>query len=133
MLLSFSESLFSSFFQLRSVIVKLITDPVNGKEDQHCTFYGLLRKTGIDSFYSLYHSGLVGAGAEVKEESARGLSELIVHCPPEALAPVAVKLTGPLVRAASERLTPTLKAAILNTLRQVHSFDLLNLGFILIY
>lgn len=96
---------------------KLITDPVNGKEDKYVVLYGLSRRNALDSFYPVYHLGLISPVADIKELSARGLGELIAHCPSEALKSVAVKLTGPLIRAAAERVPPAVKTALLNTLR----------------
>lgn len=103
---------------MRSVISKLMTDPVSGKVESTFILEGLSSKDGLDVIYSLYHTGIVlSTSIEVKELSANGLSDVIAHCPSNVLNLVAVKMAGPLIRASVDRFPSSVKAAIIDTLR----------------
>eukprot|EP00887_Chlorella_sp_A99_P001205 scaffold14.g1205.t1 len=65
----------------------------------------------------IYLQGVLqGASAELREQSAEGLGELVEVTGEEALKPFVVQITGPLIRIMGDRFPWQIKAAILHTL-----------------
>jgi hypothetical protein len=59
----------------------------------------------------------------VKEAAAQGLSEILPYYPVDVLKQVAVKITGPLIRATIERISARWKIIILRTLTLVSFYN----------
>ncbi|KAH9290137.1 hypothetical protein KI387_034254, partial [Taxus chinensis] len=60
--------------------------------------------------------GLMSGSAELREQAAEGLGELIDVTSENALKPFVVPITGPLIRIIGDRFPWQVKSAILSTL-----------------
>ena len=64
----------------------------------------------------IFREALLNASADVKEQAALGMGELIVLSNTEALKPSVIHVTGPLIRILGDRYGPDVKVAVLDTL-----------------
>lgn len=64
----------------------------------------------------IFREGILNGAAEMKEQAAVGLGELINLTSAEALKPSVVNITGPLIRILGDRFTWNVKVAVLETL-----------------
>jgi HEAT repeat protein len=71
---------------------------------------------GIDPILPMFLNGLMFGSAELREQSASGLGDLINLTSEEALKPFVIQITGPLIRVIGDRFNWEVKAAILQTL-----------------
>jgi hypothetical protein len=77
---------------------------------------GLNITKGLEPWLPLYQHALMHGGADIRESAAAGIGELVNLTSAKALQPMLIKLTGPLIRIAGDRIPGTVKAAILRTL-----------------
>ncbi|OLP89565.1 Translational activator GCN1 [Symbiodinium microadriaticum] len=78
---------------------------------------GLCDHKGLEPLYPIYQHGLMYGTAEARELAAKGLGELVNHTTEKALAPYAVKITGPLIRIVGDKFPGNVKKAIVDTLQ----------------
>ena len=71
---------------------------------------------GINPLLPIFREALLNGGADLKEQAAIGMGELISLSSPEALRPSVVHITGPLIRILGDRYGPNVKTAVLDTL-----------------
>ncbi|CAG7827579.1 unnamed protein product [Allacma fusca] len=80
------------------------------------TLPGLCLPKGINPVLPIFREALLNGGAELKEQAAIGMGELISLSSAEALKPSVVHITGPLIRILGDRYGPNVKTAVLDTL-----------------
>ncbi|CAE7661943.1 ILA [Symbiodinium sp. CCMP2592] len=102
---------------VRSAVLSLITDSQTKKEDPDIFLPGLCDHKGLEPLYPIYQHGLMYGTAEARELAAKGLGELVNHTTEKALAPYAVKITGPLIRIVGDKFPGNVKKAIVDTLQ----------------
>ena len=61
----------------------------------------------------------MNGSAEVREQAANGLGDVVSLTSEPALSPFVIKITGPLIRIVGDRFPPLVKTAILHTLRKL--------------
>jgi len=76
---------------------------------------------GLEALFPIYQRALLNGNAEARESAATGIGELVQLASDEALKPLWVKLTGPLIRVVADKFPWNIKAAILKTLSLVIS------------
>jgi hypothetical protein len=76
---------------------------------------------GLEALFPIYQRALLNGNAESRESAATGIGELVQLASDEALKPLWVKLTGPLIRVVADKFPWNIKAAILKTLSLVIS------------
>ncbi|CAG8475625.1 4963_t:CDS:10 [Paraglomus occultum] len=77
---------------------------------------GFCLPKGISPILPIFSQGLMYGTAEIREQAALGIGDLIQRTAAEALRPFVTQITGPLIRIIGERYPPQVKAAILQTL-----------------
>ncbi|CAG8500654.1 3053_t:CDS:10 [Acaulospora colombiana] len=77
---------------------------------------GFCLPKGISPILPIFLHGLMYGTAEIRENSALGIGDLIQRTSADALKPFVTQITGPLIRIIGERYPPQVKAAILQTL-----------------
>lgn len=77
---------------------------------------GFCLPKGISPILPIFLQGLMYGTAEIREQSALGIGDLIQKTSAEALRPFVTQITGPLIRIIGDRYPPQVKAAILYTL-----------------
>lgn len=92
--------------------VKFVADDIKGDElPGFC-----LPKKGIAPILPIFREGILNGSPEFKEQSAKGLGEVINLTSAAALRPFVVNITGPLIRILGDRFTWNVKVAVLETL-----------------
>ena len=81
-----------------------------------CSHYGSLSFQGIAPILPIFREGILNGSPEFKEQSAKGLGEVINLTSAAALRPFVVNITGPLIRILGDRFTWNVKVAVLETL-----------------
>ncbi|CAG8528815.1 4749_t:CDS:10 [Funneliformis caledonium] len=77
---------------------------------------GFCLPKGISPILPIFLQGLMYGTAEIREQSALGIGDLIQRTSAEALRSFVTQITGPLIRIIGDRYPPQVKAAILHTL-----------------
>lgn len=77
---------------------------------------GLCLPKGLDALLPVYQRALMHGAPDARESAATGIGELVELTSPEALKPLYVKITGPLIRVMADKFPWGVKAAILRTL-----------------
>ncbi|KAJ3031271.1 translational activator of GCN4 [Rhizophlyctis rosea] len=77
---------------------------------------GFCLPKGIAPLLPIFSNGLMYGSADIREQSALGLGDLVRRTSPEALRPFVTQITGPLIRVIGDRFPPGVKSAILQTL-----------------
>eukprot|EP00850_Spirogloea_muscicola_P013326 SM000090S24288 [mRNA] locus=s90:11304:31514:- [translate_table: standard] len=77
---------------------------------------GFTLPKALQPVLQIYLQGLMSGSAELREQSAEGLGELISLTSDDALRPFVVPITGPLIRIVGDRFPWQVKSAILGTL-----------------
>ena len=80
------------------------------------TVPGFCLPKGISPLLPVYLQGLMYGGADVREESALGIGDLVHLTTADALKSFTTQITGPLIRVIGDKFPPSVKAAILHTL-----------------
>ena len=65
---------------------------------------------------AIFIQGLLAGTAEQREQSAYGISDLVLKTTAEAIKPFVAQITGPLIRIVGERVPAPVKSAILTGL-----------------
>ena len=76
---------------------------------------------GLEALFPIYQRALLNGNSDARESAATGIGELVQLASDEALKPLWVKLTGPLIRVVADKFPWNIKAAILKTLSLVVS------------
>lgn len=105
--------------EVRGAVLKLITDQQTKKVDPEIYLPGLCNHKGLEPLYPIYQHALVNGNPEAREVAAKGLGELVDHTTEKALAPYAVKITGPLIRIVGDKFPGSVKKAIVEALRSL--------------
>ncbi|KAJ3008678.1 UNVERIFIED_CONTAM: translational activator of GCN4, partial [Siphonaria sp. JEL0065] len=71
---------------------------------------------GISPILPFFLQGLMYGQSDIREESAKGLGDLVRRTSPDGLKAFVTQITGPLIRIIGDRVAPGVKAAILKTL-----------------
>ncbi|KAI8828909.1 armadillo-type protein [Chytriomyces cf. hyalinus JEL632] len=77
---------------------------------------GFCLPKGISSILPVFLQGLMYGQSDVREESAKGLGDLVQRTSADGLKAFVTQITGPLIRIIGDRVSPGVKAAILKTL-----------------
>ncbi|KAJ3137204.1 translational activator of GCN4 [Physocladia obscura] len=77
---------------------------------------GFCLPKGISPVLPFFLQGLMYGNSDVREESAKGLGDLVRRTSADGLKTFVTQITGPLIRIIGDRVAPGVKAAILNTL-----------------
>ncbi|KAJ3394121.1 translational activator of GCN4 [Entophlyctis sp. JEL0112] len=77
---------------------------------------GFCLPKGISPILPFFLQGLMYGNSDVREESAKGLGELVQRTNADGLKPFVTQITGPLIRIIGDRVVPGVKAAILTSL-----------------
>ncbi|CAJ1403962.1 unnamed protein product [Effrenium voratum] len=115
------EELVPYLGEVRSAVLKVITDPVSKKVDPEIHLPGLCNHGGLEPLYPIYQHALVHGSPDARELAAKGLKELVDHTTEAALAPHAVKITGPLIRIVGDKFPGHVKKAIVEALQSLLS------------
>jgi HEAT repeat protein len=91
---------------------------------------GFCLPKGISPVLPFFLQGLMYGSSDIRQESAAGLGDLVKRTSPDALKPFVTQITGPLIRIIGDRFPPSVKAAILSTLRYVCVFQSLVCHFL---
>ncbi|KAI5063295.1 hypothetical protein GOP47_0021842 [Adiantum capillus-veneris] len=104
--------------------VKVLRDAVSTARDKErrkrkgvpITIPGFCLPKALQPVLPIFLQGLMSGSAELREQAAEGLGELIDVTSPDALKPFVVPVTGPLIRIIGDRYPWQVKSAILATL-----------------
>ncbi|XP_062214757.1 protein ILITYHIA-like [Phragmites australis] len=104
--------------------IKLLRDAVSTARDKErrrrkgvpVLLPGLCLPKALQPFLPIFQQGLISGSAEIKEQAAEGLGELIDVTSEKTLKEVVVPITGPLIRILGDRFPWQVKSAILSTL-----------------
>ncbi|KAI8616178.1 armadillo-type protein [Chytriomyces sp. MP71] len=77
---------------------------------------GFCLPKGISSILPFFLQGLMYGSSDCKEESAKGLGDLVKRTSADGLKAFVTQITGPLIRIIGDRVAPGVKAAILKAL-----------------
>ncbi|TPX30377.1 hypothetical protein SmJEL517_g06060 [Synchytrium microbalum] len=77
---------------------------------------GFASTKGVSGILSIFLQGLSYGSADIREQSALGLGDVVTRSTPEALKPFVTQMTGPLIRVVGDRVPSGVKSAILYTL-----------------
>ena len=80
------------------------------------TIPGFCLAKGIQPVLPIFRESILNGQPEVKEQAAKGLSEVISVSNADALKPSVVHITGPLIRILGDRFPSNVKTAVLDTL-----------------
>lgn len=104
--------------------VKVVRDAVSTARDKErrkrkggpILIPGLCLPKALQPILPVFLQGLMSGSAELREQAAEGLGELIDVTSENALKPFVVPITGPLIRIIGDRFPWQVKSAILSTL-----------------
>ena len=80
------------------------------------TIPGFCLAKGIQPVLPIFRESILNGQPDVKEQAAKGLSEVISVSNADALKPSVVHITGPLIRILGDRFPSNVKTAVLDTL-----------------
>ncbi|XP_071733980.1 protein ILITYHIA [Rutidosis leptorrhynchoides] len=104
--------------------IKLVRDAVSTSKDKErrkkkggpIVIPGLCLPKALQPLLPVYLQGLISGSAELREQAAQGLGELIEVTSEKALKEYVIPITGPLIRIIGDRFPWQVKSAILSTL-----------------
>lgn len=104
--------------------IKLVRDAVSTSRDKErrkkkggpILIPGLCLPKALQPLLPIYLQGLISGSAELREQAAQGLGELIEVTSEKALKEFVIPITGPLIRIIGDRFPWQVKSAILSTL-----------------
>ncbi|KAL4557543.1 hypothetical protein LXL04_035724 [Taraxacum kok-saghyz] len=104
--------------------IKLVRDAVSTSRDKErrkkkggpIVIPGLCLPKALQPLLPIYLQGLISGSAELREQAAQGLGELIEVTSEKALREFVIPITGPLIRIIGDRFPWQVKSAILSTL-----------------
>ncbi|KAL6953511.1 eIF-2-alpha kinase activator GCN1, partial [Sarracenia purpurea var. burkii] len=104
--------------------IKLVRDAVSTSRDKErrkrkggpVLIPGLCLPKALQPLLPIFLQGLVSGSAELREQAAQGLGELIEVTSEQALKEFVIPITGPLIRIIGDRFPWQVKSAILSTL-----------------
>nr|XP_043618177.1 protein ILITYHIA [Erigeron canadensis] len=104
--------------------IKLVRDAVSTSRDKErrkkkggpIVIPGLCLPKALQPLLPIYLQGLISGSAELREQAAQGLGELIEVTSEKALKEFVIPITGPLIRIIGDRFPWQVKSAILSTL-----------------
>ncbi|KAJ1560007.1 hypothetical protein HK096_010385, partial [Nowakowskiella sp. JEL0078] len=77
---------------------------------------GFCLPKGISPMLPIFQHGILNGNADVREQAAIGLGDVMKHTSVDALKPFVTQITGALIRVMGEKFTWNVKAGILQTL-----------------
>jgi len=80
------------------------------------TIPGFCLAKGIQPVLPIFRESILNGQPDIKEQAAKGLSEVISVSNADALKPSVVHITGPLIRILGDRFASNVKTAVLDTL-----------------
>ncbi len=110
------DSLSGYISSVRKWVQALITDPNTGRP-YLASLPAFSRPKSVSPLWPMLQHGLLYGSTEERMHAAKALGELVALTQPEALKPFTGKFTGPLIRIVGDRFSPSVKTAILETLR----------------
>ncbi|KAL7613988.1 hypothetical protein Lser_V15G06230 [Lactuca serriola] len=104
--------------------IKLVCDAISTSRDKErrkkkggpIVIPGLCLPKALQPLFPIYLQGLISGSAELREQAAQGLGELIEVTSEKALKEFVIPITGPLIRIIGDRFPWQVKSAILSTL-----------------
>lgn len=104
--------------------IKLVRDAVSTSRDKErrkkkggaVVIPGLCLPKALQPFLPVFLQGLISGSAELREQAALGLGELIEVTSEQTLKEFVIPITGPLIRIIGDRFPWQVKSAILSTL-----------------
>ncbi|CAD5191281.1 unnamed protein product [Musa acuminata subsp. malaccensis] len=110
--------------ELLSSYIKLVRDAVSTARDKErrkrkggsILIPGFCLPKALQPLLPIFLQGLINGSAEMREQAALGLGELIALTSEQTLKEFVVPITGPLIRIIGDRFPWQVKAAILSTL-----------------
>ncbi|XP_058216318.1 protein ILITYHIA isoform X2 [Rhododendron vialii] len=104
--------------------IKLVRDAVSTSRDKErrkrkggpVVIPGLCLPKALQPLIPIFLQGLMSGSAELREQAAQGLGELIEVTSEQALKEFVIPITGPLIRIIGDRFPWQVKSAILSTL-----------------
>ncbi|KAJ8498675.1 hypothetical protein OPV22_009227 [Ensete ventricosum] len=110
--------------ELLSSYIKLVRDAVSTARDKErrkrkggsVLIPGFCLPKALQPLLPIFLQGLINGSAEMREQAALGLGELIALTSEQTLKEFVVPITGPLIRIIGDRFPWQVKAAILSTL-----------------
>ncbi|KVI07286.1 Armadillo-like helical [Cynara cardunculus var. scolymus] len=104
--------------------IKLVRDAVSTSRDKErrkkkggpIVIPGFCLPKALQPLLPIYLQGLISGSAELREQAAQGLGELIEVTSEKALKEFVIPITGPLIRIIGDRFPWQVKSAILSTL-----------------
>ncbi|THG08932.1 protein ILITYHIA [Camellia sinensis] len=104
--------------------IKLVRDAVSTSRDKErrkrkggpVLIPGLCLPKALQPLLPIFLQGLINGSAELREQAAQGLGELIEVTSEQALKEFVISITGPLIRIIGDRFPWQVKSAILSTL-----------------
>ncbi|KAF7144019.1 hypothetical protein RHSIM_Rhsim05G0170000 [Rhododendron simsii] len=104
--------------------IKLVRDAVSTSRDKErrkrkggpVVIPGLCLPKALQPLLPIFLQGLMSGSAELREQAAQGLGELIEVTSEQALKEFVIPITGPLIRIIGDRFPWQVKSAILSTL-----------------
>ncbi|KAL5712127.1 eIF-2-alpha kinase activator GCN1 [Ranunculus cassubicifolius] len=110
--------------EVLSSYIKLVRDAVSTSRDKErrkrkggpVLLPGLCLPKALQPLLPVFLQGLMSGSAELREQAAQGLGELIEVTSEKALKEFVVPITGPLIRIIGDRFPWQVKSAILSTL-----------------
>ncbi|XP_050384454.1 protein ILITYHIA [Argentina anserina] len=104
--------------------IKLVRDAVSTSRDKErrkkkggpIVIPGLCLPKALQPLLPIFLQGLISGSAELREQAALGLGELIEVTSEKALKEFVIQITGPLIRIIGDRFSWQVKSAILSTL-----------------
>lgn len=70
----------------------------------------------MKALLGIFREAILNAPADVKEQAANGMGELLVLASADSIKPSVIHVTGPLIRILGDRYSPDVKVAVLDTL-----------------
>eukprot|EP00562_Extubocellulus_spinifer_P003852 CAMPEP_0178537748 /NCGR_PEP_ID=MMETSP0696-20121128/36753_1 /TAXON_ID=265572 /ORGANISM="Extubocellulus spinifer, Strain CCMP396" /LENGTH=3016 /DNA_ID=CAMNT_0020169993 /DNA_START=19 /DNA_END=9069 /DNA_ORIENTATION=- len=114
-----AEELVKHIDFIRNLIASMVSDArrrKGGVGDGEFLMPGFNIQKGLEPLLPIYQRGILYGNASIRETSAAGLGELIALTSTKFLAPLLIKMTGPLLRVVGDRNPSEVKIAIIQTL-----------------
>ena len=107
----------------RRALQSLIHDVQARQQSQSgsMTIAGLCLPKGIGCVLPIFLQGLMYGNTDAREQSARGIGDLIEYACAESIQPYVIPITGPLIRIVGDKFAPGIKEAILDDLKRLLS------------